>query len=236
MKIDCLAVDDEKPALQLVKSYIEQVDFLNLRGCFHNPVEAMNKVKEWNIPLLFLDINMPDLSGTQLARLLPPESKVIFTTAYEEYALEGFKVSALDYLVKPFSLEEFMGAAQKAFDYFQLLQASHGQQVDDYLFVKADYKLHKVWLQDILFVENLKDYVRFYLEDGTRLMSLVALKTLEERLPKVQFMKVHRSYIVNLAKVSTVERSRIVFGNHFIPISDPYRPAFKAYLEQKRIN
>jgi DNA-binding LytR/AlgR family response regulator len=230
--IRCIALDDEPLALQLIKRYIEKTPFLKLEGAYNNPIEALEQVQKHKIQLIFLDINMPDLNGMQLSRLLPDFCKVIFTTAYEEYALESYRVAAIDYLVKPFSYEEFLPAATKAKDFFN--QKDETSEQADFIFIKADYKLHKVYFKSILFVENIKDYVRLHLNDGTKLMSLMSLKSLEETLPS-NFMKVHRSFIVNKDAITTIERSRIVFGNHYVPIADSHKEAFQQYLSGKSV-
>ena len=230
MSIACVAVDDEPLALELVTGYINKTPFLNLAGTFYNPVEALAMIAKESVPLVFLDINMPDLSGMELSRLLPQGTRVIFTTAYEEYALESYRVAALDYLVKPFGYSDFLVSAQRAQSYFQ---TSAGEEQQDYLFVKADYKLHKVTFAEIIYVENIKDYVRIYLADGRNLMSLMSLKSLVEKLPAEMFMQVHRSYVVNLNAVQMVERSRIVFGKRYVPISDSYKESFNRFLKSK---
>jgi len=232
MAIKCIAVDDEPPALQLVTAYIEKTPFLELQGSYNNPIEALEQVQKHQIPLVFLDINMPDISGMQLSRLLPENSKVIFTTAYEKYALESYRVAALDYLVKPFSYEEFLSAANRAKDFFQV--KTEQNENADFIFVKADYKLHKIYFNEIMYVENIKDYVRLHLENGNKLMSLMSLKSLEKELP-ANFMKVHRSFIVNLDAITTIERNRILFGKNYVPISDKYKDTFQQYISGRSI-
>ena len=229
--IKCIAIDDEPPALDLVKSYIEMVPFLELHEAFYSSTKAIKTIQEEKIDLVFMDINMPDLSGMELSRLLPDHTKVIFTTAHEEYALEGYKVNAIDYLVKPFPFEDFLRASTKAKEYIEN-QNDSGQIEEDYFFVKADYRLHKVVANEILFLENMKEYVRIHFKNGSSLMTLMSLKSLEARLSSKTFMKVHRSYIVNLREITVVERNRIVFGKHFIPVADAYKAAFKAFLEK----
>ncbi len=218
----------------MIADYIEQTPFFDLQGSFHNPIKALHQAVQESADLIFLDINMPDLNGIELARLLPPNTRVIFTTAYQEYALESYQVAALDYLVKPISYEEFLQAAQKARAYFDLVyQPSNSGLSRDYLFVKADYKLHKINHQDIRYIQNVKDYVQIYLENGTRIMALMSLRSLVEKLPSDQFMQVHRSYLVNLNKITIIERNRIVFGEVYIPISDRYKVHFQTFLEGK---
>jgi len=233
MKIRCIAVDDEPPGLNMIKSYIEKTPFLELVGAYTNPVNALSESKEKEIQLAFLDINMPDINGMQLSKLLPDDCRVIFTTAYEEYALESYKVAAMDYLVKPISYEDFLKAANKSKEYFDLM--SSGQEEKEYFFVKADYKLHQVRFDNVMYFKNVKDYIQIYQKDGSRLMPLMSLKSLESILPSY-FMKVHRSFIVNLNEIKTVERSRIVFGKEYIPVADNYKEEFNSFLSGRSIN
>lgn len=233
MTIRCIAVDDEPPGLNMIKSYIEKTPFLKLEGAYTNPVTALTEAKEKNIDLAFLDINMPDINGMQLSKLLPENCRIIFTTAYEEYALESYKVDAIDYLVKPISYDDFLQAANKAKQYFELLRSDKDEK--EFFFVKADYKLHQVRFEDVLYFKNVKDYIQIYQKDGSRLMPLMSLKSVEAILPS-NFMKVHRSFIVNLNEIKTVERSRIVFGKEYIPIADNYKDAFSKFLAGRSVN
>jgi DNA-binding LytR/AlgR family response regulator len=232
MIIKCIAVDDEPPGLNMIKSYIEKTPFLQLEGVYTNPVEALNEAKDKDITLAFLDINMPDIDGMQLSKLLPEECRVVFTTAYEEYALESYRVAALDYLVKPISYDDFLTAATKAKEYFALVESGHEKE---YFFVKADYKLHQIRFDNVLYFKNVKDYIQIYLKDGSRLMPLMSLKSIENILP-TYFMKVHRSFIVNLNEIKTVERSRIVFGKEYIPVAENYKDQFNKFLSGRVVN
>ena len=174
---------------------------------------------------------MPELSGIEFATILPPETKIIFTTAFQQYALEGYKVNALDYLMKPISYDDFLKAANKALDWYNIRQKQQIYAKDRFMFVKSDYKLVRVALDDILYVEGLKDYVRIYLEDGQRIMSLMNMKKLEDYLPRPEFMRTHRSYIVHMTKSQQVDRFRIVFGEQHIPISDSYKDEVQQYFD-----
>jgi DNA-binding LytR/AlgR family response regulator len=239
MKIKCLTVDDEPFALDLVSKYVERTPFLQLAGKCSSAEEAYQWVQHESIDLLFLDIQMPNLSGVSLARLLEKGPRVIFTTAYQQYALEGYKLDVLDYLLKPFNYEEFLRAAQKARDYFQLREKAEGNEKapdeEDGLFVKAEYKLVKINFNDILYIESLKDYVKIYTGPDKPLLSLLSLKTLEERLPPHRFMRVHRSFIVALDKITTIAGNHIVFGKVQIPISSQYKDAFFAFINRKTV-
>ena len=175
---------------------------------------------------------MPELSGIEFAKILPPETKVIFTTAFQQYAIEGYKVSALDYLMKPISYDDFLKAANKALDWFVVAQRQEAANRDRFMFVKSDYKLVRVALDDILYIEGLKDYVRIFLQDGTRIMSLMNMKKLEDYLPRPEFLRTHRSYIVHMSRVQQIDRFRIVFGSEYIPISDSYKDDVQQYFEQ----
>ncbi len=231
MTITCAIIDDEPLAAGLLKSYAEKTPFLELTGTFGSAIEAMRQLREHPVQLLFLDIQMPELSGIEFAKILPSETKIIFTTAFQQYAIEGYKVSALDYLMKPISYDDFLRAANKALEWFTISQKQEIYARDRFMFIKSDYKLVRVGLDDILYIEGLKDYVRFYLSDGTRIMSLMNMKKLEDYLPQPEFLRIHRSYIVHMNKAQSVDRLRIVFGDQFIPISESYKDEVQQYLD-----
>ena len=175
---------------------------------------------------------MPELSGVEFAKILPRETKVIFTTAFPQYAIEGYKVSALDYLLKPISYEDFLKSTDKALDWFVTTLKQDTCQRDRFMFVKSDYKLQRVCLDDILYIEGLKDDVRFYLKSGERVMSLMSMKKLDEYLPKPEFLRTHRSYIVHMTEVQMIDRFRIVFDDVYIPISDNNKEEVQAYFDR----
>lgn len=233
-----VAIDDEPLALQLVKGYIEKTPTLELTGAFDNPVEAVAFIRSADVDLVLLDIQMPDLTGTELARVIAGGPKVIFTTAYEKYALEGFRLDAVDYLLKPFSYAEFLRAVQKA----ERLIEAEGSQLpslevsNDFLFVKSESRLRRINFSEIHYIEGLKDYVKIWLKDERKpVLSLSTLKALESRLPEDRFMRVHRSFIVNLETVRIIERGRIVFGEVRIPVTDQYRENFQKFLDRNFI-
>ena len=232
MTINCAIIDDEPLAAELLKSYAKKTPFLNLTGTYSSALEAMKELRDQPAQLLFLDIQMPELSGIEFAKILPPETKIIFTTAFQQYAIEGYKVNALDYLMKPIAYEDFLKAANKALEWFSVTQKQQTYADDRFMYVKSDYKLVRVALDDILYIEGLKDYVRIYLEDGQRIMSLMNMKKLEDYLPHPEFLRTHRSFIVHMTKAQSVERFRIVFDNQFIPISDSYKEKVLEYFEQ----
>ena len=232
MIINCAIIDDEPLAAGLLKSYAERTPFLSLRGTYGSALEAMKELRDNPAQLLFLDIQMPELSGIEFAKILPQETKVIFTTAFQQYAVEGYKVSALDYLMKPISYEDFLRAANKALEWFSVSLKKDVYFRDRFMFVKSDYKLLRVSLDEILYIEGLKDYVRIYLTNGDRIMSLMNMKKLEDYLPRPEFLRTHRSYIVHMTKIQLVDRFRIVFGEQYIPISDSYKEDVQQYFDQ----
>jgi DNA-binding LytR/AlgR family response regulator len=233
-----VAIDDEPLALQLVKGYIEKSPTLELAGAFDNPVEAVAFIQSGDVDLVLLDIQMPDLTGTELARVIAGGPKVIFTTAYEKYALEGFRLDAVDYLLKPFSYAEFLKAVQKA-EKLIAAERSHLPSLEisnDYLFVKSESRLRRINFSEIQYIEGLKDYVKIWLRDEKKpVLSLSTLKALESRLPSDRFMRVHRSFIVNLETVKVIERGRIVFGEVRIPVTEQYLENFRKFLDRNFI-
>jgi len=235
-KINTIAIDDEPLALTLVADYISKTGFLELVGKFDNPLDAMEFLNEGHlVELIILDIQMPDLSGIEFIKTLLHPPKIIFTTAYEKYALEGFKVNAVDYLLKPFSFCEFLSAVQKAKKIIDLEQTTLPKidADDQYLFLKSEYKIRRVNFDDIIYIEGLKDYIKVYLQSEKKtILSLNTIKSLEEKLPPNLFMRIHRSYIINLQKVETIERSTIVFGDKHIPVSEQYKDKFQEFVKK----
>ena len=232
MILNCAIIDDEPLAAELLASYTKKVPFLNLIGTYNSAVNGMKDLREHPVELLFLDIQMPELSGLEFAKILPKETKIIFTTAFNQYAIEGYKVNAIDYLLKPVSFEEFLKASNKALDWFITVRKQDTYREDRFMLVKSDYKLVKIALDDILYIEGLKDYVRIYLENGEKVMSLMNMKKLEDYLPQPEFMRTHRSYIVHMNKITIIDRFRIVFGDVYIPISDSYKEEVQTYFDR----
>jgi len=235
--LHCIIVDDEPLALDLIEGYVKKTPFLELMGRFNSPYQALQLLNTTSIDVVFIDIQMPGLNGIEFSKVIQNGPKIIFTTAYSQYALEGFKVDALDYLVKPFNYQEFLKAANKALTWFGLVEKQSDDKqetTETSIFVKSDYKLQKVDFDKILYIEGLKDYVKIYLTDQPKpILSLMTLKSLEEKLPATQFMRVHRSYIVSLNKITTIERSRIVFGSTYIPIAEGYKNKFQEFLDKR---
>ena len=239
MTLNCAIVDDEPLALDLMESYVAKTPFLNLTGKYSSAVQAMKELPERQVDLLFLDIQMPELSGLEYSKMVSPDTRVVFTTAFEQYALDSYKVNALDYLLKPISYADFLQSVRKAEDWFRLLRRPADDAPKEYpesLFIKTEYKLVQVELSSILYIEGLKDYVKIHLADESHpLLSLTSLKTLEENLPPDRFVRVHRSFIVHLDQIKSIERNRIVFGKEYIPISDSYRDRFYEVLSRRTI-
>jgi DNA-binding LytR/AlgR family response regulator len=227
----CLAIDDEILALELLGDNIRKVPFLELVKACPSPFEAMEVLQQEKIDLLFLDIQMPGISGIQFLKSLKSKPLVIFTTAYEKYALEGFDLDVIDYLLKPFSFERFLKAVNKANDYMELVSKqspapSRTEPVasGDHLFVKSDYKLVRIDIKDILYIEGLKDYVKIWIStSGKPVISLISMKAIEEKLSPAEFIRVHKSFIVAISKVQYIQRNFIHIGGEEIPVSDHFR-------------
>ena len=232
MKLNCAIVDDEPLALDLLESYVAKTPFLVLEGKYSSAVQAMTELPGKHVDLLFLDIQMPEFSGLEFSKKVDPHTRIVFTTAFEQYAIEGYKVNALDYLLKPVSYVDFLQAAKKAVQWFELLQQPK-EEIES-IFVKSEYKLVQIELKKILYVEGLKDYIKIYEEGNPKpVLSLMSMKSMEELLPASRFMRVHRSFIVQKDKIRVVDRGRIVFGKTYIPISDSYKQAFQEFLDKR---
>ena len=231
MILTCAIIDDEPLAAGLLENYVKKTPYLNLRGTYSSAIVAMRDLRESPVQLLFLDIQMPELSGIEFAKILSKDTKVIFTTAFSQYAVDGYKVNAVDYLLKPISYEDFLKSTDKALERFALSMKQDIYQRDRFMLVKSDYKLQRVCLDDVLYIEGLKDYVRICLKNGEKIMSLMSMKKLEDYLPHPEFLRTHRSYIVHMPEVRSIDRFRIVFGDVFIPISDNYKEEVQQYLD-----
>ena len=232
--IPCIAIDVEPLALKQIVNYIDKTPFLTLMAHFESALQAITFLQENEVALMFVDINMPDLSGMDFVKSLNNPPKVIFTTAYSEYALEGFRVDAIDYLLKPISYGEFLKSAEKARERIQPKDIENIQieSNEKFLFIKSEYKILRIVLSDIKYIEGMREYVRIHLINEKPVMALMSMKKMEEFLPKNSFMRVHRSFIVNLDKITTVERNRIVFDkNVYIPVSEQYKLKFQKYLD-----
>ena len=241
--IKCLAIDDEPLALQQLSSYVKKTPYLQLVSACQSALEAKEIMqKEW-IDAIFIDINMPDLNGMEFVKQMDRPPMVVFTTAYSEYALEGFKVDAVDYLLKPFGLQDFLRAAQKVRHRYELenpaIQSNPNEEavgIDaDAMYLKSDYKTVRINISDIRYVEGMSEYLKIYLEGEKKpLIVLLSMKRLEERLPSNTFMRIHRSYIINLKKIREVNKNRVVLGEDaYLPIGDLYKENFNDYLTSK---
>lgn len=236
MKIQCLAIDDEPLAVKKISSYIQKTPFLELVAECRSAFEAMEHLNKNNIQLVFIDINMPELSGMEFIKSLTTKPWIVFTTAYSEYAVEGFEVNAVDYLLKPISYNSFLKAANKVKDLISLtsnLQVINSRPAISHIFVKSEYKLVRIELSEIKYIESMHEYIKIHLTDNKSLMTMLSMKSIEEQLPADQFMRIHRSFIVNLSKIGVIERNRILFdGKVYIPITDQYKNRFQEYIEK----
>ena len=235
MKIKCLAIDDEPLALKQISSYIDKIPFFETVGLCQSAFEAMEHLEKNEIDLMFVDINMPDLNGMDFVKSLTVKPQIIFTTAYSEYAIDGFKVDAIDYILKPISYDTFLKSANKAKTWFEINQKQPEtiQATKDCLFVKSEYKLIRIMLADIKYIESANEYIQIHLVNDQPVTTLIRLKSMEEQLPKDKFMRVHRSFIVNLDRVTEIERNRIIFDHKvYIPIGDQYKENFQAFIDK----
>ncbi len=235
--IRVLAIDDEPLALQQLAAYIEKILFLELAGQCASALEARSKLEEEAVDAIFIDINMPDLNGLDFVRSLAMPPLVVFTTAYGEYAVEGYKVDAVDYLLKPFSLDEFRRAAAKVKRQYELTHQTEVSAVDsdDAIFLKTEHRVVRVKLSEIVYVEGMSEYLKIHLQGQRKpLVVLLSMKKMEERLPQAVFMRIHRSFIINLREIQEVNKNRVVMGpDIYLPIGDLYRDSFNRYIESK---
>jgi len=249
--IRCLAIDDEPLALEQLKKYIAKIPYLELKDACMSALAASKVLAEQPIDAIFVDINMPDLNGMDFVKSLLTPPLVVFTTAYSEYAIEGYKVNAVDYLLKPFGLDDFQRAANKVLRQYQLLHPSQptpgstpqpfrgstqNEEESDVLFVKSEFRMIRIDIKQIRYVEAMSEYLRLFMEGETKpIIALLSMKKLEERLPSY-FMRVHRSYLVNLQKIQQIERGRIIMDkNTYIPVSESYKDAFNRFLSEKSL-
>jgi len=245
--IRAIALDDEPPALRVLTHFCRQTDFIDLQKTFSRADEALRYLEENEVDLLFLDINMPSISGIDFYKAVGPQSDhrtlrsaesaqpmVIFTTAYAEYAVEGFNLNAVDYLLKPFTYERFLQAANRAADYYQYLHRSNSAK-PAYIYIRADYRLYKIALADILFIEGLDDYLKIHVQNGKTIVARMTMKAMQQKLTELEggperFLRVHRSYIIPLARVETVRSKTIMLAGQEIPIGVSYEEEFQKYF------
>ncbi len=233
--IRCIAIDDEPLALQQIGGYIKKTAFLELAGLCESSFQAIALLENTVVDLMFVDINMPDLTGIEFVKTLENPPKIVFVTAYSEYALEGFRADAIDYLLKPIGYGDFLKSANKVKSWFdtQSQKPAEIRSNKDFLFIKSEYKILRINFDDIKYIEAMNEYIRIHLINAKPVMTQLSMKSIEEQLPDDRFMRVHRSFIINLSKISVIERNRIVFdGTVYIPISDQYKSVFQTYLDK----
>lgn len=218
MILNCAIIDEDPEALALLKHYVDETPSLNLIGAYHNAIEAVDGIHHSHLDILFLAIHMQQISGLEFAKVVPKNVKIIFTTAFKEYAIEAYKVNAFDYLVKPITSEDFMGACEKVFNSYMQDDKYNPIKRDRFLIVKSDYKYVRIPFEKILFIESMKDYIMYHLEGGECIMTLGNLKKQEDKLPREIFKRVHRSYLANMTLFDTIERMKIIYGKMAIPI------------------
>lgn len=247
MDITCIVVEDEPLARSLLENHISKVSYLHLQKSFSNPLEAIEFLRQNTVDLLFSDIQMPEITGITMLKIIPKKPLVILTTAYSEYAIEGYELDVIDYLLKPISFERFLKAAEKAAQriaeqkkpaqveqVFVHSPAPAPDKSEDYIFVKDGTKLIKIKLKDILYIEGLKDYVAIHTKEK-KIVSLQTMKSLESVLPESHFIRIHNSYIISFEGIEAVDKEKVQVGKVFLPISDTYRKSFKLFIEKRQI-
>lgn len=240
-KITCIAVDDEPLALEKIRDYIGRVSFLELKACLDSGVDALNFLKDNHVDLIFLDIQMEDLTGIQMLEALQEKPKVILTTAYDSYAIKGYELDVTDYLLKPISFQRFMKSAERV--YKQINQplpevktsVKETGSSEDYFFVKTEYRIQKINFADILFIEGMKDYLRIW-TTKEKIMTLLTFNKILEVLPEEDFIRIHKSYIISLPKIESIERSRVRIGGEILPVGESYKQLFNSKIESKKLN
>ena len=235
MILNCAIIDEDPGALELLKKYVDDTPTLNLIGAYTSAIHAVDGIRHNHLDILFLAIHMQQISGLEFAKIVPKNVKIIFTTAFKEYAIEAYKVNAFDYLVKPITHEDFMGACEKVFNSYMQDNKYNPIKRDKFLIVKSDFRYVRIPFEKILFVESLKDYVMFHLEGGECITTLSNLKRLEEKLPGEMFKRVHRSYLANMTKFDVIERGKLIYGSLGIPISDTFSDVVKTYIDEHSV-
>jgi two-component system response regulator LytT len=240
MAINCIIVDDDETALSHLRDLISKTPFLNILSYHNHPADALKALENEDPQLVFLDINMPDLNGIELARIINKQKegaapRIIFTSGFERYALEGYKVEAIDYLLKPVEYEDFITAAYKAkslIEHGEKMSNAIDYKENDFLFLRVEYELVKVYLKNILYIEGFKDYVKIYVINNSGFIkSLTTMKNIEEKLPSHSFIRIHRSFIVSLDKIDAITTNTIKIGKAIIPVSNQYKDDFKAFID-----
>lgn len=246
MQITCVIIDDEPLACELLRGYVERTNFLVLKGIFNTASQAIRSVTERPVDLVFMDIQMPDVNGIDLTRMLPVQTKVVFTSAFKEYAVDAFRVDALDYLTKPINYNEFLQAANKCLAVVEQREGITAtptplitnepvkKEKSSFFFIKTDYKSMRINVDDLLFIEGQKDYVHFHLrsQPDKPIQSLISMKSIQNNLPEPAFLRVHRSYIVNSAFIDSIERGEVVIAGEHIPISEGYKADLQDFVRK----
>ncbi len=236
-KISCIIVDDEPLALARLEKYVLMTPFLKLAGQCDSAFQALKILHNTAVQVLFLDIQMPELNGIELSRIVDKNTRIIFTTAFDQYAIEGFKVNALDYLLKPFNYEEFLAAANRAKEWVELTATMVRPASEQYIFIRSDYKQVKILLNEVLYFEGFKDYIKIWLINSPRpILTLMSLKALEKELPLTNFMRIHRSFIISLNKIQAIDRNHVIINKTVrILIAGQYKDAFQNFVSSRSI-
>lgn len=237
-KITCQIIDDEPLAIRLIENFVQRTPFLSLVASYTNPVEALMALKAYPVDLIFLDIEMPDMNGMELSHVIPEKTRVIFTSAFKEYALDSYEVNAIDFLLKPIHYSKFLSAVEKAQKWFELSSAQDKAPERNTIFINVNGMLRQIDLRKIEYICGMKDYVNIFIEDEKRpIVTHITMKAVEDMLPKELFMRVHRSYIVALGKIGSVDRNDCIYlRDEVIHVSDSYLSSFRAYLEANSLN
>ena len=239
MELTCWIIDDEPLAIELLESYVAKTSFLKLTGSYSSAMQAMQDITSKPIDIIYLDIQMPEISGMEFARFIEQDTRIIFTTAFGEFALEGYRVDALDYLLKPITYTNFLEATKKAVKWFEMKKSTLNKEVkseqvqeEEQMFVKADHKLIRVLFKDILYIEGWKDYVKIHLLGQSHpILSLMSMKGLEETLPSTKFIRIHRSFIIQKNKIDYISKNRVIINNKELPIGESYRTDFNKIID-----
>lgn len=236
MILNCILIENDSSTAAKMRKYLENIPFINLTDCCTNAIEAMKVIRNSHIDIAFINIRLPEMSGVEFAKMLPETLKVIFLVDNKVHAIEGYQVNAVDCLMNPANFEDTLKAAAKAKTFFSTTEKTPDLKKDSFIFIKSDYKVIKVNLSDILYIEGVKDYVKFYIDNGKQpIMSLMNMKELEKAITGQDFMRIHRSYIANLSKMDMIERMHLVYGKLSIPISESYKENVLKYVAKHSI-
>lgn len=232
MQLKCVAIDDEPLALELIKTYVQRFPMLTLVGTFENAISGVEYLNHNQVDLLFLDVNMPDISGVELARTLTNSPMIIFTTAYRNYAFESYELQAIDYLLKPIDFKRFGTAVEKAIDFYAYKNTPQKKENDEAIYVYSEYKMVKIWLKDIVYIESMGDYLKIYQENIEKpLLTLTTMKKILEKLPDTQFSRIHRSFIIAVDKIKSIHGKKVQLANIALPVGD----AYKDFIQKQKV-